>query len=312
MNYLISILLIFFSFSSMAQLKSLDYLYRFPEKGGSVVEYSIYWSLDEMEFDDRSGGVEEFFEVDRSVLVAGINYRYSISDRFLIAFSTHAEVADFDTHLEDENDSETPEKSPFAFYDPSINLRYRLIQENEVFFDIEASIVWGATNSSKTPLNRTVSPFDGQEYYKIAAYTGIDFNTFSFMGVIGANFYNGGVNQSEFNNERLKAQDSSQVLLGFLGQAKVTKNIRATVGFNFLSADAFDLTGVTERVNVDQSTQQNYYIEFDYLKFQNSLGIISFKVNQRIDRYNLLINNNDLYVADNTFLDFIFKVEKWF
>lgn len=301
-----------YALNSLATVSKLDYLYRFPEKGASVLEYSLYWSIDEMEFDDRSSGVEEFFEVDRSILVAGIEYRYSLSDRFLIGLSTHAEFIDFETHLEDENDNETPESSPFAFYDPRIDFRYRLIDKDEVFFDIQTSIIWGDINSSKTPLARTVSPFDGQEYYKIAAFTGIDFDTFSFMGIIGANFYNGGINQFEFGNESLKSEDSSQVLLGFVGQVALSKNFRASLGFNFLSADVFSLNGPTEVVDVDQSTQQNYFLEFDYLKYEKDIGILSFKINQRIDRYNLLVNDSELYVADNSYLDFIFKVEKWF
>lgn len=308
MKYLLVYLIAFSAFA----VNRLDYLYRFPNKGESVLTYSLYWSLDEMEFDNRSAGLEEFFEVDRSVLVAGLEYRYAFSDKFLAAFSTHAEIADFETHLENELDEETPEESPFGIYDPAIELRYRFIDKDEVFFDVSSKVVWGATNSGKTPLSRTVSPFDGQDYYQINAIAGIDFNTFYLMSYVGAFFYNGGINQFEFGNENLKAEDSHQVAIGFQGQIDLSQYFKANLGMSFLSADTFTLTGQSQRVNVEKSTQQNFFLKFDYLKYEDRIGILTFKVNQRIDRYDLQVDNSDLYVADNSYLDFIFQVEKWF
>ncbi|MFG1501354.1 hypothetical protein ABMA70_14190 [Halobacteriovorax sp. XZX-3] len=304
-------LIFFLTISTFAENR-LDYLYRFPQKGESVLTYSLYWSIDEMEFDNRSAGVEEFFEVDRSVLVAGLEYRYAFSDNFLAAFSTHAEIADFETHLENELDEETPEQSPFGIYDPAIELRYRFIDLNEVFFDLSTKVVWGATNSGKTPLSKTVSPFDGQDYYQVSAIAGIDFNTFYLLSYVGAIFYNGGLNQFEFGNESLKAEDSYQVAIGFQAQIDLSKHLKASLGISFLSADTFSLSGQTQNVNVEKSTQQNYFLKFDYLKYENRIGILTFKVNQRIDRYDLQVDNSDLYVADNSYLDFIFQVEKWF
>ncbi|EPZ49581.1 hypothetical protein M902_0954 [Bacteriovorax sp. BAL6_X] len=304
--------LVYFITFSVFAVNRLDYLYRFPDKAESVLAYSLYWSIDEMEFDNRSTGLEEFFEVDRSVLVAGLEYRYAFTDKFLAAFSTHAEIFDFETHLENELDEETPEESPFAIYDPAIELRYRVIDKDEVFFDVNTKVVWGATNSGKTPLSRTVSPFDGQEFYQISAIAGIDFNTFYLMAHVGAIFYNGGVNQFEFGNENLKAEDSHQVDIGFQGQIDLSKLFKASLGMSFLSADTFSLTGESQRVNVEKSTQQNYFLKFDYLKYEERIGILTFKVNQRIDRYDLQVDNSDLYVADNSYLDFIIQVEKWF
>ncbi len=298
--------------SSANQVTNLDYLYRFPSKGESVLNFSIFSSIDEMEFDDRTAGIEEIFEVDRNILSLGLGYRYAISDKISIDASVEGEIVDFETHLEDENDTETPSKSPRKIYNPSLSFRYRFVDKSEVFFDVEFAAIFSNYNRKSYPINQTVSPFDGKDHYRLSGIIGIDFYYFTLMNSIGAIYYDGSLENYSFGNSQLNSEDSHQILLSSIVQFDLSRNFKANFGFLFLSADAFNLRGSNDNVRVDRSSQKNIILKFDYLAFEKSVGILSIGANQRIDNYNLLPNSGDLYVADNTYLDIIFKIEKWF
>lgn len=312
MRLILCALLSLGAIAQTTQISPLDYMYYFPNKGEGVVELSLLISADEMEFDNKTSGVEEVLEVERTIMTLDGRLRYALSSSFLVHTGVEWEFYDIETHLEDELANEYPLKSPFKVYNPEFGFRYRIVDRSEVFIDLDASYVYARYNTKHSPLNRTVNPFEGQNSIQVNAVVGMDFGYFRLMNSVGTLHHEGGMTQFEFGQEELDSEESDQVLLTSIIQVDFSPVMYGSAGFSFYSADAFDLNGPSEFVKVEQSTQKNVFLELGYTKYQNNWGILKFTVNQRIDRYILRANNTDTYEAEHSFLDFIFKLEKWF